>query len=200
MATRQPPVHQQPLTLGPDDAGRLVSADEFAEAEYIDPWEYEREDGRLVIVPPHGQEHVEAAHPWLLVLFTYRALHPELVQLVVPNVWVRIDEDTDRIVDYGVYLAAKGPVPQIPDRVPDLMFEVVSPENASGECEYVEKRAEYERLGVREYVIIDSRALTLTVLTQSPGGYVERVLTVGDTYTSPLLPGLVVPLAEVFPG
>jgi Uma2 family endonuclease len=79
------------------------------------------------------------------------------------------------------------------------MFEIVSPGRESHDRDYVEKRADYYRIGVREYVIIDRFVRRVTVLTHSPGGYEERVLTPPDTYTSPLLPGLVIPLAEVLP-
>ena len=44
-----------------------------------------------------------------------------------------VDDGTDRIGDIGVYLVPNGPVPKIPDRVPDLMFEVISPDKASRE-------------------------------------------------------------------
>ena len=49
-----------------------------------------------------------------------------------------------------------GPVPpKIPDRVPDMMFEIVSPDKASRDRDIPSKRAEYHRFGVKEYVIVD---------------------------------------------
>ena len=60
------------------------------------------------------------------------------------------------------------------------------------------KRADYHKLGIREYVIIDRFAQTVTVLTYAPDGYEEQILTTDDVYTSPLLPGLAIPLADVF--
>ncbi len=78
------------------------------------------------------------------------------------------------------------------------MFEIVSPGRMSRERDYIRKRADYHRFGVREYVVIDRRQRTVSVFRWEPAGYEETVLTAGDVYTSPLLPGLAVPLAEVF--
>ncbi len=47
-------------------------------------------------------------------------------------------------------------------------------------------------------MIVDRFRKIVTVLTHRPEGYDERVLTVDEVYESPLLPGLAIPLAEVF--
>ena len=92
------------LELGPDDAGRALSAEEFADAVYKEPWRYERERGRLVVMAPDGGDHVETASPWLRKLYAFWDNHPEVVDLVVGNAWIRVDDGTDRIGDIGVYL------------------------------------------------------------------------------------------------
>lgn len=198
MATHEPSAETQ-LTLGPEDDGRFVSAEEFASASFVEPWTYERVDGRLVVMSPEGEEHVDYSEPWRDALVLYKRLsRPDVVQKVVSNAWIRVNDGTDRIGDIGVYLVPDGPVPPIPDRVPDLMFEIVSPGRTSLDRDYVEKREEYHRLGVREYVIIDRFKKIVTVLTHGPGGYEEQILTLADAYRSPLLPGLEFPLAEAF--
>ncbi len=190
--------HRPVLQLGRNDEGRPVSSEEFAEAEFDEPWKYERLDGRLVVLAPSGEEHIDATDPWYERLFLYKLAHPAFVQRVVSEAWIRVDRGTDRIGDIGVYLVPDGPVPRIPDRVPDLMFEVVSPDRISRDRDYVRKRADYHKFGVREYVIIDRFKPAVTVLTREPAGYAERILIRGDTYTSALLPGLAIPLSEVF--
>ncbi len=185
------------LQLGRADAGRAVAADEFAEAAFEEPWRYEREGGRLIVLTPSGEGHSSVSEPWRDHLGAYRLARPDVVQKVVSEAWIRVDEGTDRVGDIGVYLVPGGPVAPIPDRVPELIFEVVSPDKASRERDYVAKRAEYFRLGVREYVIIDRFRRLVTVLAHAPGGYGERALGVGETYESPLLPGLAIPLSEV---
>jgi Uma2 family endonuclease len=186
------------LALGPDDAGRAVSAEEFADALYEEPWRYERVRGRLVVMTPDGGDHVETASPWLRKLYAFWDNHPEVVDLVVGNAWIRVDDWTDRIGDIGVYMAGALAAPKIPDRIPDLMFEIVSPGRTSRNRDYVSKRSEYERLGVKEYVIVDRFKKQVTVHTLAAGAYQAQILTAADTYTSPRLPGLAIPLAEVW--
>jgi Uma2 family endonuclease len=108
-----------------------------------------------------------------------------------------VPNGTDRIGDIGVFLV--GPRSSIarPDRVPELIFEVVSPDRESRERDYVKKRKEYRRLDVLEYVIVDRLQHRATVLTKAPRGHRKRVLHAGDVYTTMLLPGLAIPLAGV---
>lgn len=184
------------LKLGPNDEGRALSADEFASAEFEGPWRYERVEGRLVVALPAGPIHNDNAKPWRKVLGLYWGLHPEVVDDVVYECWLRIDERNDRIGDIGVYLVKEGPHAPMPGRVPDLVVEVVSPDRVSRERDYVGKRDDYHKFGIREYVVVDRFAHRLTVLAYAPGGYVERTLTPAETYTTPLLPGLAIPLAN----
>jgi Uma2 family endonuclease len=79
------------------------------------------------------------------------------------------------------------------------MFEIVSPGREAWERSYIEKREDYYRIGVREYAVIDRFAQRVTVFAYTPQGYAEHILNLGDVYTSPLLPGLAIPLAEVLP-
>ena len=185
--------------LGPADHGDAVSAEEFAAAEFLEPWTYEREAGRLVVVAPEGYDHQITAEPWRDALVFYKRDHPAIVRHVFSGSWLRAPGGVERVGDLGVYLA-NSPLTATPsgEPIPDLVFEIVSPGRASRERDYVVKRAEYHRLGVREYVIIDRFDRVVVVLTHQPEGYAERVLRVGDIYTTPLLPGLGVALAEVF--
>jgi Uma2 family endonuclease len=191
---------QTTLRLGRADDGRLVSADEFAEAEYDEPWKYERVDGRLVVKFPDSEAHDDRTEPWLEHLFVYKVAHRDLVEKVVPEAWVRINGLIDRIGDIGVFLRPTdgSTPPERPERVPELMVEVVSESAKDRRRDYVEKKAEYYSVGVREYVIIDRFARKVTVLTHQPVGYAERTLTASEVYETPLLPGLRIPLTEVF--
>ncbi len=187
------------LRFGKRDEGRLVSSEDFAEADFDRPWKYERCEGRLIVLAPSGEGHIDASEPWRDQLVVYKLAPPGIVQKVVSESWIRVDEGTDRIGDIGVYLVPAGPVTKIPDRVPELMFEVVSPDRTSRDRDYVRKRAEYDRLGVREYVILDRFRRVVTVLTIAPEGYAERHISADEFYESPLLPGFSVRLSEAFP-
>jgi Uma2 family endonuclease len=147
---------------------------------------------------PAGEGHIDASEPWRDQLVAYKIAHPGIVQRVVSEAWIRVNDGTDRIGDIGVYLVSDGPVARIPDRIPELMFEIVSPDRVSRDRDYVKKRAEYHGLGVKEYVIIDRFQKIATVLTYREEGYSERQLMIEENYESPLLPGLSIPLSDVF--
>lgn len=198
MATHEPTI-RPPRLLGPEDDGRLVTADEFSAAEFTGPWNYERVDGRLVVMSPDGEAHDDCSEPLRDYLGAYRLAHPEIVQKVVSEAWVRVDAETDRIGDIVVYLATERSYEPRPGRVPEIMFEVVSPAAESRRRDYVEKRDEYLRLGVREYVIVDRMSGSFTIVRATAAGAVERQLTRSEDYASDLLPGLVIPFAEVLP-
>src|SRR5262245_17448235 len=92
------------LRLGRADDARRLSSAEFAGADVEEPWTYEREGGRLLVMVPAGERHVDASETWRDWLGAYRLDHPEVVDRVVSEAWVRIDDDTDRVGDIGVYL------------------------------------------------------------------------------------------------
>ncbi|MEX0716639.1 MAG: Uma2 family endonuclease [Planctomycetaceae bacterium] len=174
-----------------------VTREEFAEAEFEEPWRYERAQGRLVVMPPPGWDHQHVTCWFRNHLGAYMLDHPDLVEEVFQECWAAIDELTDRIPDIAVYLKSSADQSKSPERTPDLIFETVSAGAAARRRDYEEKREDYRRFGVREYVIIDRLEHRLTVLRLADGEYVESTLGVDETYTSPLLPGLAIPLAGV---
>lgn len=198
MATHEPTTDEQ-LHLGELDDGRPTTPEEFASASYDEPWIYERVNGRLVVMSPEGTRHVIQSEPWHKRLHVYSFLHSGIVQAVVSQAWIHLDQKNTRIADLGVYLGGILEEINIPDQVPDLVFEFVSPSKADKRRDYVEKRADYERVGVREDVIVDRFEKRVTVLSLVDRAYQERILTPADVYTSPLLPGFEVRLAEVLP-
>ena len=86
-----------------------------------------------------------------------------------------------------------------PSRVegaPDIVIEILSTDRNR---DLIRKRQIYAEAGVLEYWPIDPRHDTVTQLELRNGAYVERaVLTAADTLTTPLLPGLAIPLARIF--
>ena len=83
------------------------------------------------------------------------------------------------------------------DGAPDLVIEILSPSNSYHDLE--RKRRLYERYGVKEYWITDPETRTILALALNGGEYVERgTYGVGDELSTPLIPGLVIPVAQVF--
>ena len=79
---------------------------------------------------------------------------------------------------------------------PDLVIEILSPSTADRDKQL--KLSLYTRYGVREYWIVDPEQNTIQVIELDTGGpNVIRMHTSGSV-TSALLPGLDVPLDEVF--
>lgn len=188
-----------PLLFGPRDHGRAVSDEEFAEARYEAPWRYELVGGKLVVMSPNSEEHDDAAEPWRDAFVAYKLAHRDRVQKVISEAWVRVERGKSRIGDVAVYLVGERSAQKRPERVPDLIVEVISPGKESWHRDAVEKRAEYHGLGVLEYVLVDYLGGRVLVLTHAAGDYQERVLKAGDQYTTPLVPGLVIALDEVLP-
>jgi len=82
---------------------------------------------------------------------------------------------------------------------PDLVVEVGSPRTRKRD-ETIKRRL-YERFGVAEYWVIDPELDTITVYRRADERYVraaELSLENGDVLTTPLLPGLEMPLSKIF--
>lgn len=80
---------------------------------------------------------------------------------------------------------------------PALAVEVLSP--ATTHRDRAVKRKIYERFGVEEYWIVDPERKEIEVLSRTEAGYARRdLLREGDALTSPLFPGLSLPLTQIF--
>ena len=82
---------------------------------------------------------------------------------------------------------------------PDLVIEVIS--KGSRRLDEVLKRRAYERFGALEYWIFDPLRADTQVWEQAAEGLRRRALlsaAAGEVLTTPLLPGLEIPLAEIF--
>ena len=105
-------------------------------------------------------------------------------RVVVPDLTVILDRRPDQIVD-GYF-----------EGVPDIAVEVLSSDRNR---DLVRKRQIYSEAGVPEYWIFDPVNDTALLLELRDGDYVQRSLfTADDTLTTPLLPGLAIPLSELF--
>jgi len=108
---------------------------------------------------------------------------------VIPDVvWVS-RERLARIADASGHLRG----------APELVVEVLSPGRANERRDRETKLDLYGRYGVEEYWLLDWRTRTVTIFRRSGDGLARVArLTSGDTLTSPLLPGLTLPIARLF--
>jgi Uma2 family endonuclease len=83
---------------------------------------------------------------------------------------------------------------------PDLVVEILS--DSTRRTDEITKRRLYERWGVAEYWVVDPVIEAVKVYRRTGEGRYERAaeltLEAGDTLTTPLLPGLQIPLQAVF--
>ena len=79
---------------------------------------------------------------------------------------------------------------------PDIAIEILSTDRSR---DLVRKRQIYAEAGVLEYWPVDPRNDTVTQLELRDGQYIERaMLGADDSLTTPLLPGLSIPLSDIF--
>ncbi|QDU43652.1 hypothetical protein Mal52_21280 [Symmachiella dynata] len=185
------------LLITGDDEGLKLSAEEYAEADFQPPCKYERAQRRIIVLPPPGHYHHVITNHFRKYLGAYELTRPDVVEFVFQESWLRVGDDTDRHPDITVYLLANSPGEEIPARVPDIIFEVVSPGRPAHDRDYIAKRNDYETAGVQEYVIVDRFEHRVTVLRRDGEKFVESTLRETDDYTSLLLPGLQIPLQGI---
>jgi Uma2 family endonuclease len=106
--------------------------------------------------------------------------------------------ESERHPDVAIY---KNPPPEEEDDfraswIPEIVNEVVSP--GSEERDYVEKRDEYLRFGVREYWIVDAERQEVLILRRAGGRWREKTLRPPETYRTRLLPGFEFACEPVF--
>ena len=184
----------------------IITGTRMSVAEFLDlPDTEERnkmelDDGELYIMPRPRPVHQFFALRLCLYIANYidsfpeppAILHMDPVTIfsrepryvLVPDVAVILAGRPNLIV--GGYL----------EGIPDIVVEVLSTDRNR---DLVRKRRIYSEAGVSEYWIFDPVNDTALLLELRDGDYVSRVhLTTDDTLTTPLLPGLAIPLAELF--
>jgi Uma2 family endonuclease len=158
--------------------------------------QYEIIDGELIVSrQPHLRHAAVLAAVSQLIRPAVKALGG--LVLVEPGI-VWSDEAEDNVIpDIAIVL---------PDRLhlatgrtlsgtPNIVMEVVS--EGSIEVDYVKKRDLYARTGAQEYWIIDWQRNLVEVWTFSEVPARAVAYNVGQSITTPLIPGLVVPVAEL---
>ncbi len=179
--------------------GTRMSLDEFlALGETEGKWELD--DGMLYIMasgsPDHQFIELEFGRRILDYLDALEAviaeLYHEMTTILSRELQRAPEPDIVIILRERRHIVGRSRV----EGVPDIVVEILS---ADRNRDLVRKRQLYAEAGVREYWLIDPRNDTVTPLELRDGEYAERaVLGIGDALTTPLLPGLSVPLAGIF--
>ena len=181
--------------------GMRMSVDEFLDLpEPDDKPKLELDDGELYVMPrprrvhqflkdglvAYFRNHLDSFQEPPAVMYSelVTILSREPRRVLVPDLAIILHEHTDIFVR-GY---AEGP--------PDIVIEILSSDRNR---DLVRKRQIYAEAGVPEYWIFDYQNDTVTPLELQGGEYVERpTLGVDDILTTALLPGLAIPLADLF--
>ncbi|MYC33919.1 MAG: Uma2 family endonuclease [Chloroflexi bacterium] len=179
--------------------GTRMSLDEFlALGETDGKWELD--DGVLYIMATGSPDH-QFLMRWLcrpiedyflefdqppaqLIQEMTTILSPELQRAPEPDIIIILNERRHIVSRVRV------------EAPPDIVVEILSTDRSR---DLVRKRQIYAEAGVLEYWLMDPRSDTITLLELRDGAYVERaVLSAADSLTTPLLPGLAIPLESIF--
>lgn len=190
------------LEIGPEDAGRRMSLEDFACAEGRAGRVYELERGVIVVVDVPGVPHLMVVQRIRNPLVVHQVKHPEQVFAVASGADCAVrmpDMESERHPDVAVYLT---PPPEGRPQpweywTPDIVVEVVSP---GGEHrDYGIKRDEYLRAGVRLYWVVNPQERSATVHRRRSDTWEIQQLDERGKLETPLLPGLTIQLTDVFP-
>jgi Uma2 family endonuclease len=169
---------------------------EFDRGDFVEGWRYELIHGVLVVTPAaliNERDPNDMLGYWLRV---YQNSHPEgkALDCTTYEHTVRCRKNrrrADRVIWAGL-----GRLPRA-NETPTIIVEFVSPGKRNWKRDYEEKRDEYLAIKVGEYWVIDRFQHTLTVFRKQGGRVRTQVVPATQNYTTDLLPGVVLPLAEL---
>ncbi len=187
--------------MGPADHGKRMSLAEFDHAEVQEGHIYELGRGVIVVSDVPKPRHLLQVDHIRNQLVLYKAANPKRIRVIAGGSDCKImvpGLESERHADIAVYKTA----PPSDDNdawwtwIPELVIEVVS--LGSELWDYLEKRAEYLSVGVREYWIVDMNKREILVLQRRGRRWTEKTLSPGDTYRPRLLPGFEMDVRAVF--
>ena len=131
------------------------------------------------------------------LLLRYQEDHPQgaALDLTLPENIIKTPRSrrrADRVVWTGL-----GRTPNVRKDRPTIAVEFVSAGKRNVQRDYVQKRDEYLVAGLKEYWIIDRFRRRMTVYRRERGKVVEAVIREHEVYTTPLLPGFELRLAQL---
>jgi len=187
----------QRLSLG--SAGVSMTLEEFdSVTDWDENFNYELIHGVLVVTPFAGppesfpndllghrlrefQERTAPASPLVSTVYEFYLTAGENRRRADRVVWTKVgSESADPATTF-----------------PTIVIEFVSAGKAAWRRDHIEKRDEYLAAGAREYWVFDRFARTLTVYSMRDGAKVERVVKEDEAYSTELLPGFELRLAEL---
>jgi Uma2 family endonuclease len=190
------------VKVGPADHGKRMSLEEFDKAEPQEGRFYELSRGIVTVSDVPSRRHLALVDEIRQQVGVYRAAHRGVINTVAGGSDCKIlltELESERHPDIAIYKTSSAEHDEETlwmTWVPDVAIEVVS--LGSEVRDYVEKRDEYFRFGVKEYWIVDAAKQTLTVLRRWGGRWREEIVQPPNQYTSRVLPGFTLDIVAVF--
>src|SRR5579859_5604285 len=174
----------------------LLTAEEFDNYPFEEDKRYELDEGELIETTKPAYKHNRVMQHLLVELVMYFRQHPPGEALVSENLYA-LSANTRRSPDVAVILGdrhAELKDAKVIPIVPEIVAEVLSPAETPRTIH--RKLKQYFAAGVKEAWLIDAdvREIEIWKGTSLP----DPVLAGADVLTSALLPGLALPLEELF--
>ena len=186
------------IRIGPADHGRVMTLDEFLEAEEEEGYRYELARGVLEVTHVPDDPHGEIVCHLYQALSLYMQAHPGVIRRFGGGSEFRLwlpGMISGRNPDVAVALRG-APKDLRGRRLPALAIEIVS---EGGEArDYETKREEYLAYGLLEYWIVDPASRKVTVLTRNGDVWAERVFNDEQPIASLVLPGFATKVSELW--
>ena len=179
--------------------GMRMSLDEFLSFGKTDG-KWELDDGVLYIMPSGTRDHQFLDLEFSRRIADYIDSFEQPPAHIYHEMTTILSRELQRAPEPDIVIVREGRPGVLQGRwvegAPDIVIEILSTDRNR---DLVRKRQIYAEAGVREYWPVDPRNDTVTQLELRDGEYFERaILGTGDALTTPLLPGLSIPLAEIF--
>jgi Uma2 family endonuclease len=162
---------------------------------------HELVDGEHCVTPSPSTKHQQVSFNLSVIIGAWLDAHPIGRAFAAPYdvVLSRHDVVEPDLVYFSNETAASVLTPLNARGAPELVVEIGSPDTRSRD-ETIKKRL-YERWGVTEYWVVDPEIDVVRIYRRSGTTFerpIELAREAGDTLTTPLLPGLEMPLSRIF--
>ena len=186
--------------MNPASAGARLTYDDFALFP-DDGKRHELIDGEHYVSPSPNIRHQRISITLVLLIGNWLEDHPLGQLFTAPSDVVLSDFDVVEpdLLYVSNARAAALLTPANVQGAPDLVIEIGSP--STRKRDETIKRHLYERAGVSEYWVVDPDTDVVRVYRRDGdmfGRAIELTREAGDVLTTPLLPGLELPLARIF--
>ena len=189
------------MTMLKPRAGMRLTVDEFMELpDTDDRRKMELDEGALYLMAKPRPVHQFFQSRLSMHFETYLDEFAEPPADVFADIIVALSLERRILLAPDLTVVLKGGEATVTDLMvvgtPDIVIEILSSDRGR---DLIRKRQLYAAAGVPEYWIFDPLDDTAALLRLRDGAYAQRaLLTAADTLTTPLLPGLAIPLAGVF--